>query len=100
MHTLGPSKQHAWPLNSALCVKIMDKKYTRPSKESFVFLALCIGASVYSLISISLFIEKGYVIIWQSEVTGIFAIAVIIAAIFTAIGSGLLFKSTRETESL
>ncbi len=40
MHTLGPSEQHAWPLNSALCVnnKMKENKVfiPRDKPKSFV----------------------------------------------------------------
>lgn len=77
----------------------MNKKYKRPSTTAFVYFAICIGAIIYSLISISSYIEKGYVVIRYGEITGVFAIAIICAAVITAIVSGYMFKATRNTES-
>ena len=77
----------------------MSKKYKSPSKEAFILLAVSIGSCIYSLLAIISFVENGYVIIRHSQITGLFAYAVIFISVITALISGYMFRITRENES-
>ena len=83
-------------LTQALCS--MKKENMMSNKQAFVYFAISLGACIYSLLLIANYIEKGYIVIRLSEITGFFAIAYIAFVIITSLVSGYMFKVTKRKE--
>jgi len=76
----------------------MKKDNKTGNKQAFVYFSISLGACIYSLILIANYIDKGYIVIRLSEITGFFAIAYIAFVIITSLVSGYMFKVSKRKE--